>query len=58
MVWGRQDPVAVPAIGQQVADETPDARLTWLEGLGHCPMVEDPDAWAAAVLGFLGEVQP
>lgn len=58
VVWGREDPVAVPAIGQQVADETPGARLTWLEGLGHYPMVEDPDAWADAVLGFLAEVQP
>lgn len=58
VVWGREDPVAVPAIGQQVADETPGARLTWLDGLGHYPMVEDPEAWAYAVLGFLAEVQP
>lgn len=56
VLWGRKDPVAVPAIGQQVADETPTARLTWLEELGHYPMLEDPEAWSAALIAFLDEV--
>lgn len=28
-------------------------RLTWLDTLGHYPMLEDPALWAGAVLGFL-----
>lgn len=57
VLWGRQDPVAAPAIGQAVADETPGAALTWLDGLGHYPMLEDPEAWASAVLGFVDSVE-
>lgn len=55
VVWGRRDPVAVPAIAEQLAREIPGARLTWLEALGHFPMLEGPTAWAAAVLGALAE---
>lgn len=53
VVWGDRDPVAVPAIAEAVAAECPTATLEWLEGLGHYPMVEDPDRWAGAVLGFV-----
>ena len=52
VLWGPLDPVAVPAIAEQVARETPTATLRWLDGLGHYPMLEDPAAWAAAVVAF------
>ena len=52
VVWGREDAVAVEAIARQLAAEIPGAELTWLEGLGHYPMVERPDEWAGAVTGF------
>ncbi len=55
VVWGRRDPVAVAAIAEQLAREIPGARLTWLEALGHYPMLEDPAAWSDAVLGGLDE---
>jgi pimeloyl-ACP methyl ester carboxylesterase len=45
--------VAVPAIAERLAAEIPGARLTWLDELGHYPMLEDPEAWSRAVLGFL-----
>ncbi len=53
VLWGREDPIAVPAIAEALAGEIPGARLTWLDGLAHYPMVEDPDAWADAALDFL-----
>ncbi len=53
ILWARRDPVAVPAIGQGLADRIPGARLVWLDELGHYPMLEDPEAWAGALLGFL-----
>lgn len=56
VLWGRRDPVAVPAIAERLAAELPRARLTWLDSLGHYPMLEDPDGWAGAVLSFLDEV--
>lgn len=52
VLWGDRDPVAVPAIAEAVADECPTAELEWLTGLGHYPMVEDPDRWASAALAF------
>ncbi|HZO13837.1 MAG TPA: alpha/beta hydrolase [Polyangiaceae bacterium] len=52
ILWGRRDPVAVPAIAETLASEIPNARLTWLEDLGHYPMVEAPERWARAALGF------
>ena len=45
--------MAVKAIAEQLAREIPGAALTWLEDLGHYPMLEAPSRWAEAVLGFL-----
>jgi len=56
VLWGDRDPVALPAIARAVADHVPGARLQWLEGVGHYPMVEAPDRWAAGVLEFLDEL--
>lgn len=52
VLWGRRDPIAVPAIAEALAAEIPGAALTWLDELGHYPMLEDPARWAAAVLAF------
>jgi len=52
VIWGRLDPVAVPAIAQRLADTIPTAGLDWLDDLGHFPMLEDPPAVAAAIRRF------
>ncbi len=56
VLWGRRDPIALPAVAQRLAAEIPGARLTWLPDLGHYPMVEAPPRWAEAVLRFLDEM--
>ena len=53
VLWGRRDPIAVPAIAEALASEIPGARLTWLDELGHFPMLEDPARWAECVLAFV-----
>ena len=53
VLWATEDPVAVLAIGQRLAEIIPSCRATWLEGLGHYPMLEDPERWARAVLDAL-----
>lgn len=55
ILWGRRDPVAVPLIAERLAEAMPDARLTWLEGSGHYPMLETPESWADAARDFLSE---
>ncbi len=53
ILWAINDPVAVPTIAKALFNDNPNAQLTWLNNLGHYPMLEDPDRWAKGVLGFL-----
>lgn len=53
IVWGTEDPIAVAPMASRLHAVRPDARLTWLEGVGHYPMLEDPERFADAVLDGL-----
>lgn len=55
ILWGRSDPVALPAIAEALAAEIPSARLAWLEGVGHFPMLEAAERWGGAVLDFCAD---
>jgi 3-oxoadipate enol-lactonase len=54
IVVGQQDEATPPALGQALADRLADAQLTLLPGLGHCPHIQDADAFVAAIAPFLG----
>ena len=51
VVWGTEDPIAVPAMARRLADARPDAEVVLLDGVGHYPMVEAPDRFVDAVAG-------
>jgi pimeloyl-ACP methyl ester carboxylesterase len=53
VVWGPEDPIAVAEMADRLVAARPDATLSWVDGAGHYPMVEDPDAFLAAVVPFL-----
>ncbi len=53
VVWGREDPIAVHAMAQRVVDRVPGTPLRTLDGIGHYPMLEAPEPFAAAVRAFL-----
>jgi pimeloyl-ACP methyl ester carboxylesterase len=53
IVWGVEDPIAVIAMAERLAERRSDATLTRLEGIGHYPMIESPDAFADAVCAAL-----
>jgi len=48
VVWGTDDPIAVTAMTDTLAAARPDATVTLLDGVGHYPMVEAPEAFLAA----------
>jgi pimeloyl-ACP methyl ester carboxylesterase len=49
VVWGELDPVAVLPMTAKLLAARPDATLTTLDGVGHYPMIEDPDRFGTAV---------
>jgi pimeloyl-ACP methyl ester carboxylesterase len=52
VVWGRDDPIAVPAMTDRLAQARPDVALAMLDGVGHYPMVEAPDRFVEALAGL------
>jgi pimeloyl-ACP methyl ester carboxylesterase len=53
VITGSLDRVLPPAGGQELARLIPGARLVEIEGVGHIGYGEDPQAFNAAVMGFL-----
>ena len=58
IVVGALDQATPPALGRALADRLGTATLTELPGLGHCPHIQDPDAFVAAIAPFLGMPAP
>lgn len=50
---GSEDATTPPALARQLADGIRGAKYLELKGCGHCPQIEDPDAFVAAVDNFL-----
>ena len=54
VIWGPEDPIAVAGMAERLLAARPDATLTWIDGAGHYPQVEDPQAFLAALEAALG----
>lgn len=54
VVWGLDDPIAVPSMVDSLTAARPDATVVRMSGVGHYPMVEAPSSFADAVLAGLG----
>ncbi len=50
IVWGLDDPIAVPSMVDTLLAARPDATAVRLHGVGHYPMVEAPQRYLDAVL--------
>jgi pimeloyl-ACP methyl ester carboxylesterase len=50
IVWGMDDPIAVPSMVATLLAARPEASVVQLDGVGHYPMVEAPALFLAAVL--------
>ncbi len=54
VLWGDKDRLTAPEYGRAYAAAIPGARFELIEGCGHFPHLEQPDAFARRVLGFIG----
>ena len=53
VVVGTEDVLSPPAEAQAMAARIPQARLVQIPGAGHLSHLENPDAFTAALMGFL-----
>lgn len=56
LIWGRQDRVLPLAHAEQARHAFPGADLRVVDDAGHLVMIEQPEAFAAALLPFLASV--
>jgi pimeloyl-ACP methyl ester carboxylesterase len=54
IVWGPEDPIAVAAMAERLKGVRGDAALTWIDGAGHYPQLEDPERYVAALEPLVG----
>jgi pimeloyl-ACP methyl ester carboxylesterase len=52
-VWGAHDQLAPVDVARDLAQRMPNAKLTAIEDAGHIPHLDQPDAVASAINGFL-----
>ena len=58
VLHGTDDGVSPMANAENLADAIPGAELRWLEGVGHSPNVEAPQAFNGAIRAFLRRPAP
>jgi pimeloyl-ACP methyl ester carboxylesterase len=58
VIWGARDRVIPPDYATEFARLIPGAAVTILEDCGHLPQIEQPDALARALGGFIRGVTP
>ncbi len=55
MVWGDDDKIVPRSAGELYAATLPNARFEILRAAGHCAEMEQPEALARLVGGFIAE---
>jgi pimeloyl-ACP methyl ester carboxylesterase len=58
ILWGGQDRLIPPSLGDRFDAQIADSRLVRFEQLGHVPHEEDPPGTVAVVEAFLAESPP
>ena len=54
VVCGERDQATPPSLNRQIAEAVPGARYVEIPGCGHCPPLEQPEAFLAVVRDFIG----
>lgn len=57
LVWGNQDTITPPFVGEQFQELLPNSELHFLDQCGHAPMMERPSEFNEILSGFLKKHQ-
>lgn len=57
LVWGRQDEITPPEVGELFEELMPAAELAWIDKCGHAPMMERPAQFARHLKDFLKRLE-
>jgi 2-hydroxy-6-oxonona-2,4-dienedioate hydrolase len=58
LIWGRNDGVTPPFVGEKFHELISQSRLVWVEECGHAPMMEHPQKFNDILEVFLTEIMP
>ena len=53
LVWGNNDVITPPDVGEEFRDRMPNAELHFIDKCGHAPMIEHPQTFNEIMLGWL-----
>jgi 2-hydroxy-6-oxonona-2,4-dienedioate hydrolase len=56
LIWGKQDVVTPPFVGEKFKELIPNAELHFIDKCGHAPMMERPDEFNVILAAFLKRV--
>lgn len=56
LVWGKQDVVTPPFVGEKFKELIPNSKLVFIDKCGHAPMMECPNEFNAVLESFFQEV--
>ena len=52
IIWGKQDAVTPPSVGEEFNRLLPDSTLYWIDKCGHAPMMEHPETFNNILSGW------
>ena len=53
IIWGKNDMVTPPPVGEEFHEKLPDSDLFWIEKCGHAAMMEHPDTFNEILMAWL-----
>lgn len=56
LVWGKNDIITPPEVGETFCQKMPNAQLKWIDKCGHAPMMERPEQFVGYLKNFLSEL--
>lgn len=53
VIWGKNDKVTPPAVGEEFHNDIPNSDLFWIKDCGHAPMIEKPTQFNNILVNWL-----